>query len=50
MKKKQGGKRAKAGRKPIEDKKVVVTLYVRESKIKELTLDGVKQRCYEALT
>lgn len=50
MKKKQAGKRAKAGRKPIEDKKVVVTLYVRESKIKELTLDGVKQRCYEALT
>lgn len=40
----------KAGRKPIEDKKVVVTLYVRQSKIMELGLDVVKQRCYEALT
>jgi len=47
---KKEAKRKKAGRKPIEDKKVVVTLYVRESKIKELTLEVVKQRCYEALT
>lgn len=47
MKKK---KSKKAGRKPIEDKKVVVTLYVRESKIKELGLEVVKQRCYEALS
>lgn len=32
--KKHGGKRERAGRKPIQDKKVPITFYVRESKRK----------------
>jgi len=45
-----GGKRKTAGRKPIEDKKVPVTIYVRESVIETLGLEVVKERCYEALS
>lgn len=33
-KKNKGGKRKGAGRKPVKDKKQVVTLYVRKSKIR----------------
>jgi len=47
---KHGGKRNLAGRKPIEDKKVPVTIYVRESVIEALGLEVVKERCYEALS
>ena len=47
---KHGGKRKQAGRKPIEDKKKAVTLYVRESVIETLGLDAVKEKCYEALS
>ena len=46
-KNKQGGKRKRAGRKPIEDKKVAVTLYIKQSKIKEVGLADLKQQCYE---
>lgn len=49
-KKQHGGKRKKAGRKPIEDKKVPVTLYVRESVINAIGLDVIKERCYESLS
>lgn len=49
-KKKHGGKRKLAGRKPIEDKKIVVTLYVRQSVIDELGIETVKQKCYGALS
>ena len=31
--KKHGGKRKNSGRKPVEDKKIQVTIYVRASKI-----------------
>lgn len=41
--------RKTAGRKPIADKKQIVTLYVRESIIKELGLEVVKETCYKAL-
>jgi len=34
MNKLKGGKRKGAGRKPVKDKKQVVTLYIRKSKIK----------------
>lgn len=44
---KQGGKRKNAGRKTIEDKKVAVTLYFKQSKIKEVGLEDLKQQCYE---
>lgn len=46
---KHGGKRKTAGRKPIEDKKIPVTIYVRESVIETLGLEIVKERCYKAL-
>lgn len=45
--KKHGGKRKTAGRKPIEDKKVPVVLYFKQSKIKEIGLADLKQQCYE---
>lgn len=32
-----------AGRKPLSDKKKPVTIYVRESKIEELTLEKIKE-------
>ena len=46
-KKQHGGKRKTAGRKPIEDKKVPVVLYFKQSKIKEIGLADLKQQCYE---
>lgn len=42
-------KQKKAGRKPISDKKQVVTLYVRESIIKKMGFEVVKETCYKAL-
>lgn len=42
-------KKKTAGRKPIADKKQIVTLYVRESIIKQLGMDNVKETCYGAL-
>lgn len=51
VKNSHGGARKKAGRKPIEDKKVQVDLYIRQSdidkrggieKIKELLMKGFK--------
>lgn len=35
-KKEHGGARKNAGRKPIEDKKVQLTLYIRQSDVKKL--------------
>lgn len=49
-KKTQGGARSNAGRKPIEDKKIAVTIYVKESVIEKLGLEVVKEKCYEALS
>lgn len=49
-KKKHGGKRKLSGRKPVDDKKKAVTIYVRESVIETLGLEVVKERCYEALS
>ena len=50
MKKTQGGKRKSAGRKPVDDKKMAVTIYVKESVIEMLGLEVVKEKCYEALS
>lgn len=47
MKKKKTVKTA--GRKPIADKKLIVTLYVRESIIEKMGLEVVKETCYKAL-
>lgn len=48
MKKTQGGFRKKAGRKKISDKKIPVTLYFRESLIKKMGIELVKDICYMA--
>lgn len=45
-----GGKRKSAGRKPIDDKKIAVTIYVKESVIEALGLEVVKEKCYQALS
>lgn len=47
LKKQSGGKRKNSGRRPVKDKKIPVTLYFRESKIKEIGLEDLKQKCYE---
>lgn len=44
-----GGKRKTAGRKPIEDKKVPVTIYLRKSVIKTLGVEDIKERCYKSI-
>ncbi len=44
-----GGKRKKAGRKPVEDKKEAVVLYVRKSVIELMGIDVIKERCYKSL-
>jgi len=49
-KKTHGGKRKSAGRKPVDDKKIAVTLYVKESVIETMGLEVVKEKCYEALS
>lgn len=47
---KQIKKKSNAGRKPIDDKKITVCLYVRESVIKEKGGMGtVKKMCYGLL-
>lgn len=45
-----GGQRKSAGRKPVTDKKIAVTIYVKESVIETLGLEVVKEKCYEALS
>ena len=41
-------KKSNAGRKPISDKKVQVSLYIRQSKIEEFGgIDGLKDALYE---
>lgn len=53
MKKKKqtrGGARPRAGRKPIDDKKVAVTVYIRESRIDALGgMEAVKQLAINAI-
>jgi hypothetical protein len=49
-KKQIGGARAKAGRKPIEDKKVPLTIYVRQSVIERVGgKDEAKQIATDAV-
>jgi DNA modification methylase len=44
----QGGQRKSAGRKPIDDKKIAVTIYVRESLINSIGIDAVKEKLIAA--
>lgn len=49
-KKTHGGARKNAGRKPLEDKKQMVPLYIYESLINEWGgLEAVQAECYEHL-
>lgn len=46
----KGGKRAGAGRKPVEDPKVMVPLYVKSSVLNAFGgLDELRNACYEFL-
>ena len=43
--KKHGGKRSNSGRKPVSDKKVQVSFYIEQSKIKKFGgLDSIKEK------
>lgn len=47
---KHGGSRKDAGRKPLKDKKVTVSLYILESKIKQYGgLEGIKLHLYNSI-
>lgn len=47
---KQIKKKSPAGRKPVEDKKIVVTLFIRQSLLDEKGgKEGVQKQCYEFL-
>ena len=47
---KQINKKSPAGRKPIEDKKVVVNLFIRQSELDKLGgKEEVQKQCYEFL-
>jgi len=49
-KNKQGGARKGAGRKPIDDKKIRVPIWIRKSQIKKMGgLKKVQQRCYDVV-
>lgn len=45
----KGGKRIGAGRKPIPDKKVQLTIYVKNSQIEKLGKDMIRQVCEKAI-
>lgn len=49
MVKKQGGKRKGAGRKPLEDKKVQVQIYIPQSWVTTLGIERCKFVCYDEL-
>ena len=49
MKSKRGGKRKGAGRKPLDDKKIPLTLWIIESQINQFGKDNLKDYLYEFL-
>lgn len=49
MKKKQGGKRKGAGRKPVSDKKVPIRFFVHQSRIDMMTEDMIIRICITAI-
>lgn len=49
MQNKKGGKREGAGAKPISDKKVQMTIYVRESKVEKLGREKIRQVCEKSI-
>jgi len=49
MNNKHGGARANAGRKPVSDKKVTVTIYPRQSRIDKIGIDRIKEMAMSAI-
>lgn len=49
MEKQRGGQRHGAGRKPVTDKKVQLTIYVKTSHVKKLGRDIIRQVCEKAI-
>lgn len=45
----KGGKRIGAGRKPIPDKKVQLTIYVKTSQIEKLGREKIRQVCEKSI-
>jgi hypothetical protein len=46
---KHGGRRAKSGRKPVDDPKIQVSLYIQKSRIDGLGLDELKEIAMTAI-
>jgi hypothetical protein len=44
-----GGKRGRSGRKPVEDKKIPLTIYINKSRVEALGVDNVKQFASDAV-
>jgi len=44
-----GGKRKKAGRKPVADKKLQIQLYVLTSRVNKIGEEKLKEICYSAI-
>jgi len=49
MEKQRGGKRTGAGRKPIPDKKVQLTIYVLNSQVEKLDKEVIRQVCEKSI-
>lgn len=44
-----GGKRSGAGRKPVDDKKVMIGIYPAQSRIDKIGIDKIKEICISAI-
>lgn len=49
MENKRGGKRTGSGRKPVTDKKIQLTIYVKTSQIKKLGREKIRQVCEKSI-
>jgi hypothetical protein len=49
MEKQKGGKRPGAGRKPILDKKVQMTIYVKTYQVEKLGKEQIRQVCEKSI-
>jgi len=47
--KNRGGKRTGAGRKPVSDKKIQITIYVLASRVEKLGREQIRQVCEESI-
>jgi hypothetical protein len=49
MEKQKGGKRPGAGRKPVTDKKIQLTIYVLTSQLEKLGREKIRQVCDKSI-